>query len=461
MTKDGPPVATEAELVALLGDDLIPQWRTERERLDRIDKWWRWSHDDPHMPRQATKEYKELIARSQTPGLGLVVSNVAQLLYVDGYRASGADDNAAPWAIWQANGWDARQIAIHRAALAYGVSYATILPGRLPTTGEPMPVMRGVSPRRMMAFYEDPAEDDWPTLALRIDFAGKKAKIRVYDAQSEYHFSGSDSLGELKLVDVKDHEVGFCPVVRYCNALDLEGRTDGEVEPYIPVAGRVDQTVADRLIVQRFASWTVRTIAGMAQPDKEEDANLEKLRLKIEDILVASDPDTKFGTLPGTPLDGFIKAHESDVKDLAAVTQTPPQVLLGAISNLSAEALAAAEVSLGRKVDERKMLFGESHEQALRVAAWIAGDAQASVDFSAQVTWRDMGSRLLSQTADALGKLAQMLGVPVEMLWEKIPGWTQTDVDRAKMLVEQSGPLNLLMQELASSTSEPPAAPAV
>ena len=42
----------------------------------------------------------------------------------------------------------------------------------------------------------------------------------------------------------------------------------------------------------------------------------------------------------------------------------------------------------------------------------------------------------MAQAADALGKLAQMLGVPVELLWEKIPGFSEQDVDRAKAMVQ-------------------------
>jgi hypothetical protein len=47
-----------------------------------------------------------------------------------------------------------------------------------------------------------------------------------------------------------------------------------------------------------------------------------------------------------------------------------------------------------------------------------------------------MESRSLAQAADALGKLATMLGVPVELLWEKIPGFTEQDVDRAKTILQ-------------------------
>ena len=41
-----------------------------------------------------------------------------------------------------------------------------------------------------------------------------------------------------------------------------------------------------------------------------------------------------------------------------------------------------------------------------------------------------------------------MLGVPVEMLWEKIPGWTQTDVERAKDMVAAGDPISALVAEL-------------
>lgn len=456
-----------SEVIETIKDTAWPAIRAERTRLDNIDRWYRWTHDKPHAPRQSTTEYKALGDRSQTPWLGLVVTSVAQSLYVEGYRRASDPDNAAAWSNWQANGMDARQIPLHRAALAYGLAYEKILPGIGPT-GESQPVMRGVSPRRMTAFYEDPAEDEWPQLAVQVDPAkvGSERgwKLRLYDDTNVYLLTADADASKVTYVDTKVHDVGVCPIVRFANMLDLEGRADGEVEPYISVAARIDQTIFDRLVVQRFASWVVRTIAGMAPPetlpDEEVAAFTErtKLRLRAEDILIADDPDTKFGSLPATPLSGFIEARDADVKDLAAVTQTPPHHLLGQMANLSAEALAAAESAKTRKVIERQHTFGESHEQALRLSADVAGDKEGASDFSAQVRWRDVESKSLANVADALNKLST-LGVPVELLWEKIPGWTDQDVARAKTLAEQGGGLEALMRELAAgqTPAEPPA----
>lgn len=439
----------------LVAGQLLPALTKERAHLDEVDNWYRWKHDNPHKPRQATQEYQQLVNRAQTPWLNLVVTNVAQALYVEGYRASGASENAPGWRGWQANGMDGRQIAIHRAGLAYGHAYATCTPGQHPFTGEPLPVMRGHSPRRLVAFYADPAHDEWPTFALRRETAkiqgGSGAVLHLYDDEVIHRIEVNES-GRFTYIEHRPHGAPVCPVVRYANQLDLEGRTPGEVEPFIPLAGRIDQTVFDRLVVQRFASWVVRTIAGMDLSASAEASNTstekKRMELRVEDLLVAKDSDTKFGSLPASPLDGFIHAKDADIRDLAAVSQTPPHHLLGQMANLSAEALAAAEAATNRKVEERKHAFGESHEQLLRLWSWMAGDQAAAMDTAAQVRWRDMESRSLAQVADALGKLAQMLGVPVEMLWERIPGWTETDVERARDLVKQNGGMDALVSKL-------------
>src|SRR5690606_27875129 len=57
-----------------------------------------------------------------------------------------------------------------------------------------------------------------------------------------------------------------------------------------------------------------------------------------------------------------------------------------------------------------------------------------AADFASEVKWQDMTARTFAQVVDGLGKLAQMLGVPFESLWEDIPGWTRSKVDRAKEL---------------------------
>jgi hypothetical protein len=58
------------------------------------------------------------------------------------------------------------------------------------------------------------------------------------------------------------------------------------------------------------------------------------------------------------------------------------------------------------------------------------GDIEVPED--SEVVWRDTQARSFAAVVDALGKLATMLGVPPQELWEKIPGVTQTQIERWK-----------------------------
>jgi len=436
----------------------LPEWRRATEATEKIDRWYRnrlRAVDRPGMPKKPTREYRDLRDMAMTPWLRFVVRSLTQILYVEGYRGSDGK-NASAWAAWQANGLDSRQIGIHRAAIAHALAYVTVLPG------DPFPVIRGVSARKMVAFYQDPATDDWPMYALAgsviVGADGKPAyRFKLYDDEAIYTLDARTPDGEkLTFITFDEHGAGVCPVVRYANELDLDGRAEGEVEPFVDLAARINQDTFDRLVVQRFGAWVVRYATGLVEPETDEERNALKLRLGIEDVLVTENPEAKFGTLPGTPIDGYIAAREADIRDLAAVSQTPPQDFLGQIVNISAEALAAAEAGRTRKADERKHSFGESHEQTLRLAAHLMGDDAGAADFDAQVVWKDVESRSLAQVADAFGKLASQLGVPAEILWERIPGWTQQDVERAKKLAESGGGIESLLRELTGPSMTPP-----
>lgn len=100
----------------------------------------------------------------------------------------------------------------------------------------------------------------------------------------------------------------------------------------------------------------------------------------------------------------------------------------GICTGNSAEALLAADTTLAKKVQDHQVLFGEAWEQTFRLAGVAAGDKNAATDTEAQVWWRDTEPRSIAQQVDAMGKLVQMLGVPQEALWEKVPGTTGADL---------------------------------
>lgn len=428
------------DVTELVKERLFPAWEQERTRLDRIDCWYRWQHEDHKIPRDATAEHKALLELSKTPWLGLVVTTVAQCMYVDGYRSPDLPDNSTAWRLWNANDFDNRQIAVHRAALAYGQSYVKVLPGEW--RDQRSAVIRGVSPRKMLAVYAEPESDDWPMYAIQVEKSKGDWFIRLYDEELEYTLGGPD--GKIEYISEQGHDAGVTPIIRYCNNLDLDGRTDGEVEPFIPLAGRINKTAYDRLLAQHFNSWKVRTVAGMEEPETPIEQDRAALLLRQGDLLVSDNPDTRFGTLDETPLEGFISAEASDVEKLAAVSQTPANALTGKIVNVAADALAQVRAPLTQKVTERQKNFGKSHTQTLRLAASIVRDFAAADDVMAGVTWQDMEIRSLSQAVDALGKAATMLKIPPQALWQRIPGVTKDDVDEWKKLAGESSELAAL-----------------
>jgi hypothetical protein len=57
-------------------------------------------------------------------------------------------------------------------------------------------------------------------------------------------------------------------------------------------------------------------------------------------------------------------------------------------------------------------------------------DRKGSEDFGSEVKWSDLTARTLAETVDALGKMAQMLDVPTDILIEDVPNKTKAWVDR-------------------------------
>lgn len=428
---------------------LSRRWMDERIRLDKVDRYLRGEHDRPYMPPETTDEFRLLVRRSVTNVVPLVVDVLSQGLAVDGYRPAQAADNASAWGHWQANGLDRRQESVHRAAIAYGTAYVVVTPGG---SG---PVVRGASPRLMAADYAA-VDDDWPTVALHVVEARDMLPVRqrLYDDELVHEFAAAAPGGAVEHRGAFEHGLGVCPVVRFNDHLDLEGRAVGQVEPLMTLQDRLNQTVLDLLLTQTYSSWKVRTVAGIDAPEDPAARASERIKLAQNRLLTASSPDTRFGTLDETPLGGVIEAVELVVRQIAIVAQVPPHNLLGQMVNIAAEALAAAESGKTRKQEGFKGSFGESWEQTLRLSALASGDEGGAADTSSQVSWRDTESRSLSQVADALGKLADQLGIPPQALWDRVPGWTDQDTQRAlALLADQGDPMGDLISQLDRQAS--------
>jgi hypothetical protein len=456
--------AAEAEQLTLR---LWPDWLDNRERSKHWQNWALGRQDLPVIPESAPDEYRQIQERAITPWLGLVVQSLVQALFGQGYRSSGADEDSLLWSVWQANRMDAQQVPVYEAAFTTGISYVAVLPTDTPRArARPMvggdlavPEWRPYSSAEMTAYYESP-HDDYPVFAIAAEPAPTWQQ-QLGDGRSRWRLSLFDDT-DLHTIDMVDgapvwvesqpHGSRVCPVVGFVNRRTITGRAIGEVEPYVSVASRIDQDVFDRMVVQRFGSWRVRYATGLIVPKDEEERKRFDKMLLVGDLLTSDSTETQFGSLPETRMDGHLRAPIEDVRSLAAVSQVPPTILTGDLTNISAEALAAIESAYNRKVEQRKELFGEAWEKCFDLSGRLLG---VEPDETAQMQWRDMESRSMSQTADAFGKFAQMLEIPVEVLWDKIGFLTDQDRARARELRAQGDGFGELLRELSNGQTSP------
>jgi hypothetical protein len=410
--------------------DLHEQREAERRRLDEVRRYWMGRQKLPAVIPAASPDEVRVLARlSRVNVIGIVVESLAQSLAVEGFRAEREARDADVWDVWQANKLDARQAIVHRAVLAYGVAYSVVTPG------SPVPVIRGLSPRRLTTLYGGD-DTDWPTYAL--ESRAPKA-WRLYDDECVYELTGEG--GTFEHVSQAPHEAGVAPVVRYLEVQDPDWDDEptneafagayaqdrqviGQVAGLMTIQDQIDLITFNLLVAQHYSAFRQRFVIGWLAPDEQT-----RMKMGASTWLTFEDaPDqVKVGDLEATPLDGYLDSRAASFRVAASSSQTPAHELIGDLVNLSAEALAAAEAGRDRKVADRQTTIGESHEQTLALAGRMAGVA---VPTDAQVVWRDTTARSFAATVDALGKIAQMLGVPADELWERIPSVSQQDVER-------------------------------
>lgn len=428
--------------------DLKDSRGTETTRLDRIRDYLR---DDPNrrlqgLPSGVPDDVHRIARLSRVNMLKFVVNSRVQSMYVDGFRRRMAG-NEPSWEVWQANGMDARQIGVHRAALAYGASYVTVLPG------DPLPVMRGASPRQMTAVYGN--DDEWPELALEKRRAVSGELWRLIDAEAVYWIQQEKDSSTPSVVSVEEHEVGVVPVIRFRETDDLDDPVTGIVEPLIPLQDQINLTTFGLLVAQHYGAFRQRYILGWVAESEEQ-----KLKASASKLWTFEEEpgDIEVGEFEQTDLAGYIESREATLKHLATISQTPAHELIGEMINLSAEALSAAEASKRRAIVENQTMFGESHEQALNLAGQLR---DTPADPLAYVRWRDTEARSLGMLIDSLGKMTQMLGIPPMELWDRAAdalGVSQQELESWKTAAQEGDSfanLEALLDRQANGGGEP------
>lgn len=458
--------------------------KSRKDTLLKIKDYIEFRHPGPYVPKDADDEYRLLAKRAVDNWVRLIPKASMQCLFVEGHRLSGQSELSPAWQAWQRNRLDSRQSWLYWGALTYGQAYVAVGKDTSPIKGRTGLAKAWLyGPLDTTALYEDPVNDERPALVVHILTrpADKKLGTGVmWDREHRVEFEFDE---EFKVSVGKTEPHGFTdtPVIPFTPYRDLEGQPWGQAIELLRPQDAINQTKFDLLVVQTYGAFKIRYVTGMVAPPKRSkvsitygmalardwltdeektallgsDENLvigsrwvedrdtdgnpipQPIQMSPKDLMVLENEKAQVGSLPETPLDGYIKSKEQGIRDLAAQAQLPVHLLSGNIANLSADALAVAEGSFWRMIQLFEHSFGESWEQVMQLFAECDG-LGGDEDFDTEVAWRDMTSRAMSQVVDALGKGAQMMNIPPQALWSRFPGVTGGELRRWEEMFKEN-----------------------
>lgn len=463
----------------------------ERTDLDVLRRYVTGQQALPLMiPRTAPAEVRELARTARINMIKIVVDSLVESLYVDNVRMSDSPSPAANsaadlptpnldvetdpdaplrpiWDTWQANRFDRGQSGLYRAVFTYGYGYVVATPG------EPTPLIRAVSPRRLHAVYDDD-DPTWPVWALEWRKGGRSSnRYRLYAQSDEgdvavYMLGWDEKSKRFGLLDDPNPvDLPYVPVVKYLPSDDLDTDdepdrfadignamnnlvsvyTAGEVAPLMTLQDQTDISSFALKSAEWYSAFRQRWVIGW----KPENPGQKMAAAASQMWTWDEDPESmRVGEFSETTLDGFLRSREAVMKYAATLSQTPVHELIGELVNLSAEALAAAEAGRDRKVELAKTSLGESHEQLAECIGDLRG---IEVPTDIETVWRDTSARAFGAVVDGLGKVAQMLGVPADQLWDRIPGTTRQDVERWRARAKEGDALGALTKMLDSQAA--------
>ena len=436
-------------------DRLLGKLDSRQGDVTKYRAYYDGNHPLPEGPKKETEKFRRLQKAARANWMGLIVDAVAERMHIVGFRFG--DNQAADadaWEIWQANQLDADHKLVDLDALTLGSSYALVWPdpehsARVRITAEhPSQCVVAYEPgdrRKRAAGLKRWVEQDGTYCTLYLPglvykwYAPAGAPVHAKAAPAvengvtltttgsvrweERVVPGESWPLEISLDRVPLIELRPRPKWDGCGRSELDGLTD--------IQDRTNHTTFNQMVAAEYSAFRQKWATGLDIPEDEEGNPVEPFEAAVNRLWASENPDTKFGEFSQTDLTNYVKAREADINTLAAVSRTPPQYLLGAMVNVSGDALKAAESGLTSKVRDRQTYLGEDWEEVLRTAFAARGDSDRAAEVSAEVIWKDPEIRSEGELVDALVKM-RTLGVPVAELWRRW-GATPQEIERWKI----------------------------
>lgn len=251
---------------------------------------------------------------------------------------------------------------------------------------------------------------------------------------------GATAGGKWSHVETVRNAFGVVPIVEFPNRPMLNGEPLSDIRGTKAMQDAINLLWAYLFGAADHASFPARVVMGQERPkvpvidDKGQqvgERNVDLPDLERGRFLWLTGENTKIGQWDSAKLDVFTSVIEIAIGHIAAQTRTPPHYLSAnkGLSNLSGDALKAAETGLVKKVEEQQLYYSAAIREVFRLMAVLRGMTGIAKSMStATVQWANAEMRSDSQRADALIKKRD-IGYPMRYLLE-LDGLSPTEIDR-------------------------------
>lgn len=408
-------------------DRLYRQLRDRQPQIREWDEWYSGDHPAPLGYEKATSLLARLLDATGLNILALLVDAAHEREHVEGFKVGGVTNDAV-WDIWQGNNFDSASEQVFLESMALSMAYVLVDP-TLNQAG--YPTLTPEHPLQCVVEHVPGSTERAAGLKVwRDDTTGTatvQARVYLPDRVEAYaaptraswdsglvirpawEYQGSES---------GDNVLGEVPLVPFPNRPRMLKAPRPEFHAAIPIQRRINKTLLDRLVMQDEGAFKAMWATGLSIPiDPDTGQPVEPFRRAIDRMFVNENPAGRFGQFEAEDIRMMLAAVEADVKHAAAIVATPPDYLLGEMTNISAEGLKAAQASLVSRVRRHMRHAEDPLETMARLALRAAGKDVPDVA-SMTTVWRNPEHRTEGELVDALVKMST-LGVPREALWER------------------------------------------
>jgi hypothetical protein len=401
-------------------------FRTRKERLNLL---WSYFIGRPPLPRigeKARETFRDVLRTARANYAAKAIQPIVDRMDLLGVRTGVTDgvegDEVAKRIMEYSNFASSLKDALEYT-FAMSESYLMVTPATAESTDK-TPLITAQDPRSCIG-EQDPDNPNQLRAGLKLgyDMVTNKVTARLFLDSKMYTAAcpGNDTwalvsygaasfdwdgdpveLPELASVDAT------VPIIQLPNARGM-----GEFEAHLDVLDRITDGIMNRLKIVAYQGAKQRAIIGDLE-DESEDEDAPKEDINWDEVFEAA-PDALWRVPEGTtfwesnPADitGILASVRDDVKEFAAMTDTPLHLITPDAANQSAEGASLMREGLVFKVKDRRARMNPRLVLLFKMAFAFAGESDRTKNI--ELLWGPVESFSLTEQSNAVAQTNNVL----------------------------------------------------